>query len=69
MILLSPPQSPELNHDLKLGRIPILKIKARVEGGKLHDQEVTYPWPTESAFTIFIRNNAFYRLWVTLQRK
>ena len=69
LILLSPPQSPEFNHDLKLGRIPLLKIKARIERGKLHDVEVSYPWPNEALFTIFIRNNSFYRLWVTLREK
>jgi hypothetical protein len=69
LILLSPPQSPEFNHDLKLGRIPILKIKARIEGGQLHDTEVSYPWPNQTLGTIFIRNNPFYRIWVTLRKK
>lgn len=69
IILLSSPQTPELNHDLKLGRIPILIVKARIADGQLHDMEVSYPWPNESLGTIFITNNPFYRLWVTLQKK
>ncbi|HUT61126.1 MAG TPA: hypothetical protein VNA25_25035 [Phycisphaerae bacterium] len=68
LILLSPPQTPELNHDLKLGRIPILIIRARIAGGQLHDMEVSYPWPNESLGTILIKNNPFYRLWLTLQK-
>ena len=69
LILLSSPQTPELNHDLKLGRVPLLKIKARIEGGQLLDVEVSYPWPNESLGTMFIRNNPFYRLWVTYHDK
>jgi hypothetical protein len=69
IILLSRPQTPELNHDLKLGRVPLLKIKARIQGGKLYDTEVSYPWPNEALGTMFIRNNPFYRLWVTYHDK
>ena len=67
IILLSTPQSPELNHDLRLGRIPILKVSGRVEKGKqkLADEAVSYPWPTETLFTLFLKNNPVYRLWLT----
>ena len=64
LILLGTPQSAEFNHSLKSGRIPILKIKARIEGGKMHDEEVSYLWPNETLFVIFLKNNIFYRLWL-----
>jgi hypothetical protein len=63
------PMSPEWSHDLGLGRIPIIKIEARIEGGRLLDQKVSYPLPTETAFIIAIRNNPLYRMWVTPQKK
>lgn len=69
MILLSPPQSPQWNHSYRVGRIPLLKIKARIEDGKLLDQEVSYPWPNQTLGAIFIRDNFFYRLWVNAQQK
>jgi hypothetical protein len=67
VILLGSPQSPEWNHRYKLGRIPVLSFKARIVGGKKLDEEVAYPWPNQTLFTIFLKNNPFYRLW--LQRR
>ena len=67
-ILLGTPQSPRWNRDWRLGRIPILKLRARIEGGKMHDEEVSYPWPNETFGEILIRNNPIYRIWVNLQR-
>jgi len=69
LILLGTPQSAEWNHTYKQGRIPILKLKARIEGGKMHDEKVTYPWPNESLFVIFLRNNIFYRIWLVANGK
>ncbi len=68
VILLSPPQSPQWNHDYHVGRIPLLKIKARIEDGQLLDQEVSYPWPNETLGAIFIRDNFFYRLWINARK-
>jgi len=69
LILLGTPQSPEWNHTYRQGRIPILKWKARIEGGKLHDEEVAYPWPNETLFVIFLKNNIFYRIWLNARKK
>ena len=64
VILLSAPQTPEWNHTYRQGRVPILNFKARIQYGRLHDVEVAYPWPTESLYTVFLKNNYFYRVWV-----
>lgn len=64
LILLGTPQSAEWNHTYRPGRIPILNFKARIEGGKLHDEEVSYPLPNETLFVIFLKNNIFYRIWL-----
>lgn len=69
VILLGTPQTPAMNHQLKLGRIPILKFRARIEDGRKLDEQVTYPWPNEAAFSMFVRNNLFYRLWLERQRQ
>jgi len=67
--LILTPQSAEWNHRFRQGRVPVLKWKARIEGGQLFDQEVSYPWPNETLFTIFLKNNLFYRLWVEAGRQ
>ena len=64
VILLGSPQSPEWNHLYKLGRIPILSFKARIVDGKKLDEQVSYPLPNQTLFTIFLKNNPFYRLWL-----
>ena len=69
LILLGTPQSAEWNHKYRQGRIPILKSKSRIEGGKRHDEEVSYPWPNQTLFTIFLKNNIFYRIWLQSQQK
>lgn len=68
LILLGTPQSAEWNHTYRQGRIPLLNVKARIEGGRMHDESVTYPYPTQSLFTIFLKNNIFYRLWLASRR-
>lgn len=65
LILGKRPQSPEWNHQYRLGRLLLLTIKARIEGGKLNAEEVSFPWPTEALGALFIQNNPIYRLWVT----
>lgn len=64
LILLGAPQSADWNHTYRQGRIPILNFKARIEGGKRHDEEVSYLWPNETLFVIFLKNNIFYRIWL-----
>jgi hypothetical protein len=64
LILLGAPQTAEWNHAYRLGRIPLLKFKARIEGGQMHDEKVTFVYPNESLFVIFLKNNLFYRLWI-----
>ena len=68
LILLGSPQSAEWNHTYRQGRIPLLNVKARIEGGQMRDESVTYPYPTQSLFTIFLKNNIFYRLWLASKR-
>jgi hypothetical protein len=68
LILLGTPQSAEWNHAYRLGRIPLLKFKARIEGGRMHDEKVTFVYPNESLFVIFLKNNLFYRLWLEARK-
>jgi hypothetical protein len=68
LILLSPPQSPEFNHRFRPGRIPVLNVTGRIEDGQLHDVKVSYPLPNETLFTVFLKNNIFYRLWLEARR-
>ncbi len=68
LILLGTPQSAEWNHLYRQGRIPLLKLRARIEGGKMHDESVAYLWPNETLFVIFLKNNLFYRLWLANQQ-
>ncbi len=67
VILLNERQDPEWNHQYKQGRIPILEFEGRIEDGQMVDVEVTYPWPTESMYTMFLRNNYVYRSWKVKQ--
>ena len=69
VILLNSPQSAEFNHLYRQGRIPVLKVKARIENGKMYDQEVSFPLPTETAYVVFVRNNVFYRIWLANRKK
>lgn len=61
--------SPQWNHTWKQGRIPIMKFKGRIEGGKIHDQTVEYLWPNETLFKIFLERNVVYRMWLNHQRQ
>jgi hypothetical protein len=64
LVLLGSRASPQWHHAWRQGRLPILKVKARIEGGKMHDEEISYPWPNETLGEIFIRNNIVYRAWL-----
>jgi hypothetical protein len=68
-ILLGTPQTPDSNHNLRQGRIPLLKFKGIIENGKIYDEEVSFPWPNETPFTVFLKNNIFYRAWLDEQQK
>ncbi|MBI5722857.1 MAG: hypothetical protein HZA50_02780 [Planctomycetes bacterium] len=59
-------QDADWNHSWKQLRIPILKFRGTIEGGKILNQEVSYFWPTETAFVIFLKNNIVYRLWANI---
>lgn len=52
----------------KQGRFPILKVQGRIEDGKLVDDTVAYPWPNETLFEIFLKNNIVYRAWKNLRK-
>jgi hypothetical protein len=69
LILLGTPQTPEWNHTWRQGRLPILKFQARIEGGKMHDVSVSYPWPNESLGVIFLKNNILYRAFLATRKK
>ncbi|MDP7162882.1 MAG: hypothetical protein QF792_05250, partial [Phycisphaerae bacterium] len=69
LILIGNPQPAEWNHTWRLGRLPIFNLKARIEGGQLHDVEVVYPWPNESLGEIFLRNNILYRAFLASRKK
>ena len=62
--LLLASKSPHWQHRWKQGRIPVLKFTGLIEGGKIHDQKISYFWPDESLFIMFLKNNIFYRMWL-----
>jgi hypothetical protein len=64
VILLSTPQTPEWNHTYRQGRVPILNFEARIQHGRLYGTNVAYPWPTETLYTVFLKNNLVYRAWI-----
>ncbi len=68
VILLGSPQSPQFNHRYRQGRVPVLKWQARIVGGQRADETVSYPWPNETVFAVFLKNNLFYRLWLQRQQ-
>lgn len=61
--------SPQWQRDWKQGRFPVLKVKGRIDGGQLVDETVSYPWPNETLFEVFLENNLLYRSWVNLQNR
>ena len=67
LIVLGSPQTPEWNHIWRQGRLPILKFKARIEGGEMHDVSVNYLWPNESLEAILVRNNILYRAYLAVR--
>jgi hypothetical protein len=67
VILMSEKQDPEWNHEYKQGRVPVLMFEGRIEDGAMVDVEVAYPWPNEAMYSMFLRNNYFYRSWKVKQ--
>jgi len=59
--------SAEWHHRYKQGRILLLHHKLKIVDGTKADEEVSFPWPNQTVFSIFVKNNYFYRLW--LQRR
>jgi hypothetical protein len=43
---------------LGAARAPVLNFQARIEDGRFYDEEVSYPFPTETAYKFFLRNIA-----------
>ncbi|KKL10965.1 hypothetical protein LCGC14_2550530 [marine sediment metagenome] len=69
LVLMGSAFPPEALRDWKQGRVPILKIKGLIKGGKILNEVVSYPLPNETLFEIFLRNSLVYRAWVNLQKK
>ncbi len=69
VILLSQPQSAQWNHTYRQGRMPILTFQGRAAAGRLHDVTVSYPWPNETLYVMFMKNNYLYRVWLERQRR
>ncbi len=61
LLLFGRPQSPEWNHRYKLGRIPLMYFTARIEGGQMHDVQVTYVPPHEVLAAIAVTHNPLLR--------
>ena len=68
IVLLSLPQTPEWNHRFRQGRVPLLEVRSKFEDGKIIEENVSYPLPTETAFTIFLKNNLLYRILLDVQQ-
>ena len=62
--LLLASKNPHWQHRWRQGRIPVLKFTGIIEGGKIHDQKMSYFWPNQSLFIMFLKNNIFYRMWL-----
>ncbi len=69
LILLGSLAEARTHRAWRQGRFPILEWRARIVDGRLLNESVSYPWPTATAFTIFLKNNAVYRAWVNARRK
>jgi hypothetical protein len=69
LLVLGSGQTALWHHNWRQGRLPLLKVRARIENGKLVDQRVQLPWPNETLGAIFVRNSIFYRMWVNWQRE
>jgi hypothetical protein len=67
LVLLPTRVSHEWHREWRQGRFPILKIKGTIRDGRLIDDEVTYPWPNETLFQIFLQNNIVYRAWLNFK--
>jgi hypothetical protein len=68
-LVLLPPASAEWQYDWKQGRFPVLKVRGLIRGSQLLDEEVSYPWPNETLFEVFLANNIVYRAWVNIKEK
>jgi hypothetical protein len=69
LILLGSQQSPEWNHRFRQGRVPVLRFSAGLVHGHKVNEEISYLWPNQSAFSMFLKNNYFYRLWLERQKR
>ena len=68
LVMLGTVVPAEWHHDWKQGRFPLLNVSGQIRDGKLVDDTVAYPWPTETFYEMCIRYNIVYRAWVNLQK-
>jgi len=69
LLVLGSGLTPEWHHNWRQGRLPLLKVDARIENGRIFDQKVSVPWPNETLGALLIRNSIFYRMWLNWQSK
>lgn len=69
LVLLPGRVSHEWHREWRQGRFPILKIKGTIRDGQLVDEEVSYPWPNETLFEVFLQNNIVYRAWLNFRTR
>ena len=68
VILGDTKSDPLRRHRYKQGRLLILQQKMKIVEGTKVDEEVVYPWPHESAYLFFVRDNYLCRLWLERER-
>lgn len=69
LVLLPGRVSHEWHREWRQGRFPILKIKGTISDGQLVNEEVSYPWPNETLFEVFLQNNIVYRAWLNFRTR
>jgi hypothetical protein len=69
LLVLGSGLTPQWHHNWRQGRLPLLKIEAVIENGRIFDQEVSVPWPNETLGAVLIRNSIFYRMWLNWRGK
>jgi hypothetical protein len=69
LLVLGGGWTPQWHHDWKQGRLPLLNVRARIENGRLQEQQVKLPWPNETLGAVFVRNSIFYRMWINWRKQ
>lgn len=60
--------SAEWNHAWKTGRLPLLKVRGTIYGGKLLNREVSFLWPNETIMAVAVKNNPLVRAFINRQK-